>query len=137
MAAPGDPAGRKCTRRSLPAAPSRPRRSLLGAPSMFSEAPKIPSKNTSIFECILAPFWFPKLFNFGVIFQSTSDQLFHSFFYRYLFPSRSPFGINFSQCFGKFWDHFRLMISPIFECNFKSILIVFRIPPNLHFAALA
>ena len=73
-----------------------------------------------------------------VISVCISNQQFMLFiFYRYLCPSRSPFGVIFSQLFAKCWDCFRLMISPIFEHMFKSILIVFRIPPNPHFAALA
>ena len=137
MAVPGDPAGRKCTRRGSTRSPA-------AAGSMFSKAPEIPSKNTSIFGCILAPFWFPKLFNFGIIFQSNFEQLFQSFFYRYLFPSRSPFGVkshNFLINFGiifaswfhlflntilnQFWSYFGspqtfiLLLSPGRRANFR------------------
>ena len=104
---------------------------------MFSETPKIPSKNTSIFGCILAPFWFPKLSNFGIIFYLISIKSFNSFFNRYLLPSRSLLGSIFHVFLLIVGIVFRLMISPIFECNVGSILIVFRIPPNPHFAALA
>ena len=128
----------------LVATPPQLPRSFLAAGSMFLKAPEIPAKNTLIFGCILAPFWFPKLYNFGIIFQSNFNQIFHSFFIdicslqgpllgSIFYNCLLDFGIVFASWFhlflnailNQFWSYFGypqtliLLLSPRRRANFR------------------